>query len=388
MFSLFSNTEKNDKKISSYWRFDSEGASVTLVNSFGVIIFYQSLVYELFRYDERPMETQLVDALHRTTRSLINLLITKNLYPQSAQVIIGEPWAHSFLKRLIHKRKTPFTVTRSMVKELLQKDITTTRLDQYGFNSKLHTPTVTPEIIGVFLSGHPVTDWQGKKTKEVGLDIMSGFFDTAIVAYVGKMIHEYLRVKMLHISYHTIQSITARYLTSIITSPSLVLYPSGLLTQLFWVDVQGVRAVGTFPIGLYQLEHAIKTTLNISRNEIQGLLTLVQQKIIDDRIEKKIQKSFMDVYQEWEYQLQKFCKQWVEEGLSAEQAIWIGDNKRNLFFKMVYTLWQDKESFALIFGSPKTIFVHSEQFLATDPIFDHYRESITDIDLIIIKNFQ
>lgn len=388
MFSLFSNTEKNDKKISSYWRFDSEGVSVTLVNSFGVIIFYQSVSYELFRYDERPMDEQLFDALQRTTRLVIDLLIKKNLYPSSAKVIIGEPWAHSFLKRIVHKRKNSFTVTRTLVNELLQKETAQNRPDQHGFNSKFHTPVITPELVGVFLSGHSIPDWQGKKTKEIAIDSITGFFDTDIKEYIQRMINEYLRVKILSISYHTIQSITARYLASTLFSPSLVVYPSGLLTQLIWIDTQGVRAIGTFPVGLYQLEHTIKTKLGISRNEIQGLLSLSQQKIIDERIEKKIQKSFMETYQEWEYQLQRFCKQWVQEGLLAEQAIWIGDNKRNLFFKIVYTLWQDKEAFALIFGSPKTIFVHSEQFLATDPIFDHYRESITDVDLIIIKHFQ
>lgn len=388
MFSFFPQSKKLDKKISSFWRFDSEGASVTLVNSLGVIIFYHSVEHELFRYDERPIDIQLFDALQRTSRLLIDIVIKNGVLPENAKVIIGEPWSHSFSKRIVYKRKNSFTVTQNFIRDMLVKDSKASHLEQYGFNTQLHIPATSSEIIGVFLSGHPVIHWQGKKVKEIAVDSMVGFFDKNVVQYIGRMIHEYTRVKILNISYHTIQSVIGRYLATMIKSPSLVVYPSGLLTQLFWVDVYGVRSVGTFPIGLYQVENSIRKTMGISRNEIQSLLTLAEQKIIEDRIEKKIQKSFLETYQVWEDNLQRFCKQWVQEGLATEQVVWIGDNDRNLFLKMVYTLWQDKDSFSIVFGSPKVQFMHSEQLLMQEPIFDHYREMITDVDLMIIKKFQ
>src|SRR5690606_11485894 len=118
-----------------------------------------------------------------------------------------------------------------------------------------------PYIHSVSISGYMVTMWEGKKTSDVRIEYSIGFFDKKITQTITQKIHEQLKVKMLQIKFHNYQIIHYDYWEKTITVPSLIIYPSGLLTSIFWIEKKNLKAFGTIPVGTHVLYEQLKNDL-------------------------------------------------------------------------------------------------------------------------------
>lgn len=379
MFSLFSKNNKDEKKpIHSVWNIDSQGVSLMITDDYGSVVFYRSYDHIFSQYDKRNTVMQLEDSIIKNLEKIFYDIQRRNLpFPETADVVLGEPWSHSITRKVHHTRKTNFVVSRQIVKDLIIRDIQTIDKNRYAYDISSHTEFSKPYIHSVSISGYMVTMWEGKKTSDVRIEYSIGFFDKKITQTITQKIHEQLKVKMLQIKFHNYQIIHYDYWEKTITVPSLIIYPSGLLTSIFWIEKKNLKAFGTIPVGTHVLYEQLKNDLGVSYQEINTLSNLIDRNSTDNQLLKKMKMSFQKGYEDWEYVFQKFCSQLVNDGMSLEQIIWMGGGTQQIIQPLMKTVQHDSASFPIIFGSQKINFIQG------GPLFIS-SASMRDVDRVII----
>lgn len=380
MFSLFSSKNKKENSIRSVWNIDSQAVSVMFVDEQKTVIFYRSYYHNFSVHDKRYVALQLQESVITNIQKIITDVQNRNIpLPEYADIVLGEPWSHGITRKIHQTRKTNFIVSKQFIKDLITRDVQTIDRNRYSYDNAVHTEFSRPHIHSVSFAGHVVNSWLNKKTSDIRVEYSLGFFDKKITQMIMQKIHEKLRIKMLDIRFHNYQIVHYSYWEKTVSIPSLIVYPSGLLTSIFWVEKKNLKAFGTIPVGTQVFYDYIKQQLRISEQEINTLIDLGSQKKIHDTVIKKMQHSFQEVYEDWELAFQKFCSQLVNDGMTIEQVIWMGGGVQQMSQLIMDSVRKDSASFPVVFGSQRVnivqgspLFISSTAMRDTDRIILHW----------------
>jgi hypothetical protein len=380
MFPFFSDARTKEKNATHcVWNIDSQSVSVMIIDHTKTVVFYRSYDHKFSLHDRRHVSVQLEDWIVKNiTQICTDIHIRKMAMPVSADIVLGEPWSHGITRKIHHTRKTDIVVNKKMIRDLILRDIQTIDKKRYSYDSDIHTNFSKPHIHTVSFAGHIVTDWVNKKTNDVRVEYSIGFFDKKITDLITQKIHEQLKIKMLEIHFHNYQIVHYSHWEKTTHIPSLIIYPSGLLTSIFWVEKKSLKAFGTIPVGLTLLYQEMQKELSVSHQEINTLAMLYRQNTINASLAKKIDHAFYNSYQDWELVFQKFCSQLVHDGMRIEQVIWMTGGDQEIAHLLMNTVHKDHASFPVIFGAQKVNAVQGSPLFISSP-------TMKDTDRIILS---
>lgn len=387
-FSLSNFSQKKKPVLESVWRIDSECVSVTLFYDTQPhdIVFYHTIPHALLLLDDRHRADQLYHAVEKGLLQLATMITAEfQQFPGKALVVIGEPWVHTLFRRVTHKRKTEFSLTQSIVQDIVKRDFKTVALHQYGYDQAMHTDPVEPYVHTVSIGGYPVSEWKHKKTHDVRIDYMGYFFDRSIINLMHQVIHEKLRVRLLAITSAPVHYFLIHYWKQYNQSTQLIIHPSGSVTHMIQMKNGLFIESGTLPVGLHTMYQKMARILGISIHEVATLARMYQQKILQDSVQKKFLKAFQKSFFAWEQEFQSFCTHAVTQGAVIEQVVWVGGMQDQIMHFVMQSVKDDHGSFPIIFGNTHVGFTHSASFLQSQ----HQGGMITamdDVDRIIIQS--
>ncbi len=363
-------SSSSDHTTKTIWRIDSTGVSAMVISSANNnVIYYEFQPITFFTIDERHRYDQL---MHHTelliTRMAQSLIIFLKKPADNVVVVLGEPWTHSIRRHIVYKRKTPFTLTRAFIDDLVDRDMK--RVNQeYKRNHGNAVELLPPTYHELQIAGHPNYDAFGKVVNDVRLTYTTGFSDPGMTALLKVLIHEKTKVRMINIQFDQYQNYVMRFWKHITFPSGVIIDTSGFVTDVYIFQNNGLVQAGTLPTGLSEVRQKLAYDLGIYPTELESLLALYQKKILDEVTTIKIDGELEKAYHIWERHFQKFCHTAVSHGDILDQVIWLGNETNPILSYFMNALHADPLSFPVIFGSTQVGFIHSDSIL--DVLHNH-----------------
>ncbi len=377
-------SSSSNRTTKTIWRIDSTGISVmVLQDKTNRVLYYDFQPITFFtidvrhRYDQLMHHSELI--ITRMAQGLISFLKKP---ATNVVVVLGEPWTQGIRRHIVYKRKTPFTLTRAFIDDLVERDMK--RINQeYKRNHGNIIELLPPTYHELQIAGHPNHDAFGKVVNDIRLTYTTGFSDPAIIALVKVLIHEKTKVRMINIKFDQYQNYVMRFWKHITFPSGVIIDMSGYITDIYIFQNNELVQAGTLPIGLSNFRQQIAYGLGIYTTELESLFALYQKKILDEAITVKIDRELEKVYHIWERYFQKFCHTAVSHGDILDQVIWLGNEYDPILSYFMNILHADPLSFPVIFGSSHVGFIHSDSILDVLHNYNHVTK-LQNQDRIIV----
>lgn len=360
---LFSEPEKNTTK--TFWRIDSASVSVTVVQvETGTILYYDVQPLTLYFLDERHRYDQLLHHTELVMNQMIpRLQMAVSTPSDHAVVVLGEPWSHTVKRHVAYKRKTPFKLTKTFIKDLIDRDMK--RLTQeYTTRKQAALELMNPTYHELLIGGHVIPEPWGTMINDVRLEYTTGFSDDRITDSVIKIIHEKTKVRLVNIQIDHYLNYMMRFWKTLSAVNGMIINPSGLVTDISIFQQGSLAQSGTIPWGMSGIEHMIAVQMNMNPDELKVLLSLSEKNLLDDATSVRLNKYMDRAYRAWEKDFQKFASNAVDHGDMIDQVVWMGEQSMLLSYFM-HRLRENTVAFPLIFGATHVGFSHSDTILQT-----------------------
>jgi len=360
MFSLGLFSNKKESSTHALWRIDDKSVSVTIVaDDRQQVLFFaeQTLRPTVFKTGES------LDTITEHLRSTITGLISKvkkdiSVFPKRATVIVGEPWSHVVFRTVIHERPTSFRITKTIVSDLIARDIKNIDRSVNGYDKKIHTHFSEPTTHQIYINGHKSKDYYGKSTTNIRIEYATGFFDALLIKSIVHTIHEQTRVPLVQIHTKHYQDVIVRFWNRIGLSHGVVVDPTGAITDLYGFQHGRLIHWGTIPVGASSLEQNSAHGLGVSHPELDTLFRLYDKKLIDQKTEQRINNVLGKIAPLWIRPFQDFCAEMVQQGMIIDQVVWMGEQSHPIEQFLFTTVTDDQATFPMIFGSTHTECAH------------------------------
>lgn len=353
--SLFSSSNNKENSFQVLWRIDSAGISTMVIDDRSRVYYHDTQALIVFAMDDRHMIDQL---LHHTEMIMMKMIPGLVSYlssvPEYCTVVLGEPWAHSIRRHITYKRKTPFKLTKSFINDLISRDIKRIK-NEYDEDIEFIDPTYHDLLI----AGHATNNPWGKIVTDIRFDYVTGFSDDRITTIVKRILHEKMKVKLLHVNIDHYQNYLIRFWKRTNLADGLLIDGSGFVTDVSIFKRNQLVQAGTLPMGFSMVRNELASFLGIYPNELESLLSLYQKKLLSDSISEKIEKGMHDLFTAWEKDLQIFCNHGTVQGDILDQVIWSGNSNDPVLHYFMHQLADNSIQFPVVFGTNQVGFLHS-----------------------------
>lgn len=338
----------------------SVGISVMLVHTTNNhIISYEYQSFNMFIHDTRSQYEQLLIQARLVINRIIHTTPTYN--SNHATIILGEPWAHTVRRQIIYRRKTPFKLTKTFVRDLVARDQKKMTHELLSSSQDVAGQILDPYYHDLFIAGHSTTNPWGKTINDITIDYSTGFSDMQIINIIKSTIHEKLHIPLLHIKIDHFQNILARFLKKTSLDQALVIDWFGQTTDLYIIQNKSLVQTGTLPMGSELLKYQMALSLGIYPRELKSLLSLYDRQLLSLKMVTRIEKIMTDLFMVWEKDFQLFCNKAVAAGDTINNIVWL-DNHDPFSTFFMNMLLQDQVTHPIIFGSTHVNGISLESF--------------------------
>jgi hypothetical protein len=242
-----------------------------------------------------------------------------------------------------------------------------------------------PYYHGLSVAGHQITEPWGRVVNDITVDYTTGFSDLQLVNIIKTVIHEKMRVPLLHITIDHFQNFLVQFSKKSHIDQALIIDMSGQTTDLFIIQHKSLVQTGTLPVGLMSIRQQIAEILGMYPSELDALLSLYARQLLAPKTVQQLEKIMYHLFSDWEKDFQVFCHRAVTLGDVLGQVIWIADDNDPLVQFFMHTLSQDQAQFPVIFGAAQVVFTRS------GPIIKLLEQSIPNncraSDQVILSTF-
>ncbi|MFA6514972.1 MAG: hypothetical protein WCT42_01760 [Candidatus Paceibacterota bacterium] len=249
-------------------------------------------------FDFNFFTKDMISALRETVTSLYDKKIGA---PDEIVCVLASPWYLSETRSIILNKEKPFTFTKHLASELIEKEIT--NLTQL-YKTKYGTLEGAPEIIekntmSVSLNGYAIEDPVGKKCQSLEMDMVISLAPKLcldkIKETLSKTFH-HTKVSFSTFTLSTYLAIRDKYLTQ---DSYLLLDISGEITDVGIVTKGILKSVLSFPFGKKTFFDYMCTKLEIELRDAKELFKLYSENNLSDAFKKKIEPLLKSIENSW-----------------------------------------------------------------------------------------
>jgi len=250
------------------------------------------------KFDFKSFMKDMALALDTTSNSLYKMKIGA---PDEIVCVLASPWYLSETRVVKMAKEKPFTFTKRLASELIQKEIsalTQSYKDKYG-NLESAPQMIEQNTMAVSLNGYAIQDPLGKKCHFLEMNI--------VISLVPKLcldkIREILSKTFNHIDVTFSSFTVATYLAvrdKYVTLDSyLLLDISGEITDVGIVTKGVLKSVLSFPFGKKTFFQYICTKLEIELRDAKELFKLFSEDNLSEKYKKKVVPLFKSIENSW-----------------------------------------------------------------------------------------
>lgn len=274
--------------------------------------------------------------LRHVTAALVNVFLvldaeqrthTKNSSIDTLQVTFSAPWSHTITRTITHTADEPFSITSSLLRELVEtaEQQTRERIDENEILERENLSMILRAKVHLMANGYPVHTPTNAPVQEVSLSHISGFAQKQLVAAVDENVEKmmpktrYERYPFMLMYYCVLQHISADVTNACLVdvtyeSIELGVVRNGVLTH-----------VAHIPTGMYTIARDIARLCDLPTEEALGYVrgnTAFAESLSKD---KKIE--FAALMQSYEKTIEELFTR-TGDALSIPNAIFLHTDAR------------------------------------------------------------
>lgn len=214
--------------------------------------------------------------------------------------ILSSPWYKSVTKIIRSQKDAPFTVTKKMLDELVEKDASLFRAEiETSQKTKEPVEPIDTHIIQIKLNGYETSDPLGKEAHAMELALFIGLSSSQTI--------EAIRSKVARVFHYGNISFSAFSLAAFSTSRDiftdkknfLFLDISGEITDIAMVKDNVILETVSFPLGRNFLFRRLASSMNATPDEAISLFRMARGGKSDETTQARTEKALSEARKEW-----------------------------------------------------------------------------------------
>lgn len=243
----------------------------------------------------------LASAVKALSRALVEIQKTHPHAIKTVHCFFSSPWYMSEIHTAVYQRKTPFVVTKRILDEVYQKEVTefTGRTLKRYKEAGEEVQRIEQKVTAVHLNGYPVGSALGKRTQCLEMSIYLAVCPQSVLTAVQETVAKIFHVR--HIDYHTymLAAYTVARETLVTVPDFLLIDVGGEVTDVLLVKKDVVSGVASFPYGYHSLYRQIAAQYNLPLGDIETLMSLYVAGTLEERKRTALQRVLQDAQREW-----------------------------------------------------------------------------------------
>ncbi len=285
--------------------------------------------------------------------------------PDELLIYLDDTLCHTVYRHHSIHRKTAFTYTKQMDRELIEKDLKIMNRDAKKLGQADHivvaTHTVFAEQNGYHVSLPDEIFTQPEPLFHLEKTFAHLLVPASLIKQCASIVQTVFHAEPT-ISYRGVHTFILRHLLEKITGTYVWVRIGLFATEVVAINNHRIIKTGYFPSGI---NHALKTMQTINKldyRDIIGYANLVQHKKISSSL---IARYYHDMETAWAFWGTKFTTltvPWVKRGMSIQKIIYSYDDTKLKLPAVIFP----QGLFELWFGSHHTVFVPYEKMIDTE----------------------
>jgi hypothetical protein len=240
----------------------------------------------------------MVSTLSTTANSLYH---QKAGVPEEIFCVMASPWYLSETRVIKLSREKPFTFTRRLAGELIQKEVaslTDTYKSKYG-NLDSAPELIEQHTMSVSLNGYAIDDPLGKKCTFFEMNMVISLVPKLCLDKMKEALSKTFHGTKVQFSSFTLASYLAVRDKYIIPDSYLLLDVSGEVTDVGIVTKGVLKSVLSFPFGKKTFFKFMCTKLEIELRDAEELFRLYSDNNLHSELKEKVEPLFKSIENSW-----------------------------------------------------------------------------------------
>lgn len=255
------------------------------------IKYHENFNFDLFLKD-------MIDALSLSADSLYNKKIGA---PDEIVCVLASPWYLSETRTVKMSKDKPFTFSKSIASELIQKEIsglTESYKTKYG-NLNSIPQMIEQHTMAVSLNGYNVLDPLGKKCNFIEMNMIISLAPKLCLDKIRETLSKTFHRTNITFSSFTVSTYLAVRDKYIIPDSYLLLDISGEITDVGIVTKGVLKSVSSFPFGKKTFFNYMCTKLEIELRDAKELFKLYNAGDLSNEYKNKVVPLFKSIENSW-----------------------------------------------------------------------------------------
>ncbi len=247
---------------------------------------------------------------------------------------LSAPWSSSQKHLIRHEAKKVFTVTKDLLNKMITHDVNQT----FGKNRDYadhNVVLINRHTVDQYGNGYPARTLVGKEVKDIELHslttIMSKDTQKLFTETIERVFHRAPRyVSNIIVELQEFR----KHLSNI--NDAIVLQVSGEVTEVYVIQNDHLRNIGSLPCGTYGIIRSIRDELNIPIEKAQGIIQLHHNQDLDKDANADIKTALSNGFRHWFKKFYGLMDEYARDGLLPHTLlVHTHNNDRNWFEEML-----------------------------------------------------
>ncbi|MCI5051137.1 MAG: hypothetical protein MRY57_02420 [Candidatus Pacebacteria bacterium] len=241
---------------------------------------------------------------------------------------VAAPWSSSQKRNVTYSKKKPFTFTKELADELIEKELTSSLSKNVDYKDH-KVSLIDRKTIKVSANGYPAREPLGKTMNDVAIDSL-----ITVLSEDTKNAFEHIIEKAFHrkpvFSSNTFMSYfdVERSLPN--TDDAIIIDISGEVSEIMVIKHDHLELLGVVPIGMNAIYRHVAVELNETFAKAKKHILGYHNGNFDTKLNEKIKDALEKGYKIWLQSFYHFCDEASKQGLlpntivikSSEDITW------------------------------------------------------------------
>lgn len=239
----------------------------------------------------------MISAIERTAKSLYNEKVGAL---DEIVCVLASPWYFSETRFIKMRKEKPFTFTKSIPSELINKEISNlTKSYEEKYKDSGVPEIIERHVVGVSLNGYLVSDPIGKKCKSLEMDMIVSLSPKSCLDDIREIlsrVFHHVKVSFSSFPVDTFLAVRDKYVHA---DSYFLIDISGEVTDVGIVTEGVLRSVLSFPFGKKTFFNYISTKLNIEHRDAEELFKLYSHNSLSEELKNKVIPLLKSIENSW-----------------------------------------------------------------------------------------
>ncbi len=239
----------------------------------------------------------------------VALLIQKGSHevPDKVYAVLSSPWAHASFRVLKRKHKESFVFTQKYAKDLIEEEIKDFMKEESDYNELIDRRTVN-----VLLNGFSVENPNGKRVKEVEIDLFLSLAIGDVVESIENVIMKTYKRNIKFTSQMFSDFVVVRDIFDKLDD-FIIINVDEETTEVSIMINDLLSGAVFFPFGSDTMLRAVAKKLAKSEGETKSILKMRNMGHLGDHYDRRVEQAIQEAGLEWIGHLKKVLRGFVSD---------------------------------------------------------------------------